>query len=91
MLALARRKGKLIVSDEVYYNESFENEEFHSFGHLTTEEQPVVLIGGMEKTFLVPGWQLSWIIFFDKSGKLSAVRDTFANTVSLFNPPASFL
>lgn len=48
-----------MVSDEVYFNENFSKEEFHSFGEVAFFNEintPVILVGGMEKTFLVPGW-----------------------------------
>jgi len=53
-----------IISDEVYWNESFSEYEFTSFGHIESDV-PVIVIGGLEKTFMVPGWSLSWMIFFD--------------------------
>lgn len=68
------RSHKLfIISDEVYWNESFSDFEFVSFGHLTTDV-PVIVVGGMEKTFLVPGWGISWMIFFDEYRRLEEVR-----------------
>lgn len=64
IFAFCRTHKLFIISDEVYWNESFSDQEFISFGHATTDV-PVIVIGGMEKTFLVPGWSLSWMIFFD--------------------------
>lgn len=58
-----------LVSDEIYWNESFEKGVFKSFGHIE-HEVPVVVIGGLEKTFLVPGWGCAWTIFFDKNQRL---------------------
>lgn len=59
------------MSDEVYWNESFENVSFQSFGHLTDDSYSLVVVGGMEKTFLVPGWSMSWMLFFDKNKSLN--------------------
>lgn len=59
-----RQRNLFIISDEVYWNESFSNFEFTSFGH-ATQDVPVIVIGGVEKTFLVPGWGISWMIFVD--------------------------
>lgn len=59
-----RKKNLFIISDEVYWNESFSNVEFASFGH-ATKDVPVIVIGGVEKTFLLPGWGISWMVFVD--------------------------
>jgi len=43
----------LLVVDEVYSGMAFE--EWVSFGE-EAEDGPIVLLSGMEKMFLVPGW-----------------------------------
>lgn len=64
IFAFCRAHNLFIISDEVYWNESFSGVKFTSFGH-ATKDVPVIVIGGFEKTFLVPGWGLSWMIFAD--------------------------
>lgn len=70
IFAFCRKNKIFIISDEVYWNESFHSYEFISFGHMATDEVPVIVLGGLEKTFLVPGWSVSWMIFFDKVDRL---------------------
>lgn len=87
------RHNLYIVSDEVYWNESFSAHEFISFGHMSREEVPVIVLGGLEKTFLVPGWSVSWMLFFDAapSHRLEALRAACITTASLFEGPCSFM
>ena len=59
-------------------------------GQITTDD-PIILIGGMEKTFLVPGWQFSWIIFYDKQKKLSNIKRGVEGVISAFSGPANFI
>lgn len=74
IFAFCRKNKLFIISDEVYWNESFCDYEFISFGHLANKDVPVLVLGGMEKTFLVPGWSVSWMIFFDKHDLLRDIR-----------------
>jgi len=37
ILDLALKHKKLVISDEVYYNETFENVEYTCFGHVNPE------------------------------------------------------
>ncbi|KAL4482470.1 hypothetical protein ABPG72_001446 [Tetrahymena utriculariae] len=85
-------KNKIfIISDEVYWNESFLNYEFISFGHMATEKVPVIVLGGVEKTFLVPGWSVSWMVFFDKTDRLRQIRNAAVQLTDYFEGPCSFM
>lgn len=86
-----RRHNLFIVSDEVYWNESFKEFEFVSFGHLSTYEVPVIVLCGMEKTFLVPGWSISWMIFFDQANRLNEIKYSAKIISDLFEGPCSFM
>lgn len=90
ILQLARKYKKLVIGDEVYYNEVFENETFTSIGHVC-EEQPVIVIGGMEKTFCVPGWCVSWMSFYDKYGKLKEIKEAIQRSAVFINSPPEIL
>ncbi|KAL4434856.1 hypothetical protein ABPG74_021195 [Tetrahymena malaccensis] len=90
IFAFCRKHKLFIISDEVYWNESFSDYEFISLGHATTDV-PVIVIGGMEKTFLVPGWGISWMIFFDQNQKLKEVKGACLTTCQLCLHPCSFL
>jgi len=85
-------KNKLfLVSDEVYWNESFSTSVFTSFGHLARNDVPVIVAGGLEKTFLVPGWSVSWLLFFDREDRLGEIKRACKITADLFEGPASFM
>ncbi len=66
----------MAICDEVYYKENFKNFEFTSLGPLGSEMQvPVICVGGLEKTFCVPGWSISWVLFFDnKYNQLAEIK-----------------
>jgi tyrosine aminotransferase len=85
------RHNIYIISDEVYWNESFSDYEFISFGHLATPAVPVIVLGGLEKTFLVPGWSVSWMLFFDPAKRLAEVKSACEKTAELFEGPCSFM
>lgn len=74
IFAVARKHKKLIVSDEVYWDEGFKNTTHRSLGHLAGD-LPVIVISGMEKNFMVPGWSISWMIFFDRKGLLKDIKN----------------
>lgn len=71
ILDFCSKNNLFLVSDEVYWNESFSTSVFTSFGHLARNDVPVIVAGGLEKTFLVPGWSVSWLLFFDREDRLS--------------------
>jgi tyrosine aminotransferase len=58
ILELAKRNHLPVLADEIYAHMVFEGE-FHSLGHLT-DEVPVIVMGGLSKRWLVPGWRLGW-------------------------------
>ncbi|EGR29312.1 tyrosine aminotransferase, putative [Ichthyophthirius multifiliis] len=91
IFSFCKKKSIFIISDEVYWNESFSDQKFISFGHFQQDDVPVVVIGGFEKTFLVPGWSFSWIIFFDKNYKLKNIKFGVDSIYQIFLNPCSFL
>lgn len=74
IMDFCKAKNIFIIADEVYWNESFESRRFTSFGHLSGEDVPIITIGGIEKTLLVPGWGISWMIFNDPHKKLADIK-----------------
>lgn len=57
-----------IVSDEIYYGLSYDDEcEFVSFPHHNTEV-PMITISGLSKIYMVPGWRLGWATVYNKHG-----------------------
>ena len=69
ILGLAQRYCLPIVSDEVYGNITFTGNTFYSLGNLAMEvggNVPVIVASGLAKQFLVPGWRVGWLVFYDK-------------------------
>jgi len=78
ILRLGARYDVPIVSDEVYGDMVFASRgvKYHCMGHVAFEmlhdpndslPPPVIMASGLGKQFLVPGWRLGWIVFFDYS------------------------
>ncbi|CAD8141835.1 unnamed protein product [Paramecium octaurelia] len=76
----ANQNHVLIVADEIYYGMSFG--EFVSFGELA-DEGPIICLGGMDKIFFTPGWQVSWMIFYDKNHYADAIKQAMFNLCQL--------
>lgn len=68
ILRLASNYTLPIVSDEVYGGITFGNAPFHPLGPLSAEMgklTPVITASGLGKQFLVPGWRVGWLVFYD--------------------------
>lgn len=63
-LKVAEKHQVPVVSDEIYWNMTFEEAEFFPLGHLTTTV-PVITMTGFDKNFLCPGWTLCYLLLFD--------------------------
>eukprot|EP00494_Astrolonche_serrata_P001546 UN01552 len=50
----------------------FKGESFTSVGAVTTG--PVLLLSGLAKQYLAPGWRVGWIVMHDPENKLKEVR-----------------
>jgi aspartate/methionine/tyrosine aminotransferase len=61
-----------------------------SFGE-EVKDGPIVLLSGMEKIYFVPGWQISWMIFFDKHKHIDSVIKGVKNICQLLVHPNTFL
>lgn len=79
----ARRKGIVLVSDEVYGHIVFGSEKYTPMGTFGSIV-PVLTIGSMSKRWVIPGWRVGWIAASDPDGllKRSGVR-TFDLRLSL--------
>jgi tyrosine aminotransferase len=90
IIAVAKKKGIAIFSDEIYYDMTYPKENFYSLGHLT-DDVPVVTMSGMEKIYLTPGWSIGWLIFYDKKGILNDVKKGMGNVAQIFLHPNTFI
>ncbi|KRX05680.1 Pyridoxal phosphate-dependent transferase [Pseudocohnilembus persalinus] len=87
---LAKKHNKILIFDEVYFNESFEGFQFTSASEIV-KDQPLILLGGMEKTFCVPGWCVSWAIFYDPKCQIKPIIQAFMQSNSLIATPPEII
>ena len=59
---IARRKGLVIIADEIYDNFVFEGSSFKSVLSFDDWRDHVVYINGFSKTFSMTGWRLGYIV-----------------------------
>ena len=65
ILAIADEYRLPIVSDEVYYGLSYNEERpFYSFGNMT-KTVPVICTGALSKIYCLPGWRCGWTIVYN--------------------------
>jgi tyrosine aminotransferase len=75
ILAIADRHRVPIISDEVYYGLSYDEERpFHSMGNMTSTV-PVMCTGALSKIYCVPGWRFGWTIVYNNQGYFDKVID----------------
>ena len=82
ILAVAERHKLPIIADEVYADMVFEGELFYPFAAVS-ERVPIVVVGGIAKQFVCPGWRLGWICVYDKGADLSGWREGMNNLSQL--------
>jgi len=73
---LAGEHGLLLVSDEIYDRIVFK-EGFVSAAHVS-DDVPVVGLNGFSKTYLMTGWRLGYMYFYDPEGKLTELKECVA-------------
>lgn len=72
LLKIAEKYHLPIISDEIYENIIFEGYKFYSISELS-ENVPILIVGGIAKAFIVPGWRLGWIIVHDRNNLMNEV------------------
>jgi tyrosine aminotransferase len=88
ILKTASRLQLPIVSDEVYFDMVFPSsgKQFYSFG-AESEDVPVIVVGGIAKRFLAPGWRLGWIQIHDRNNLLKEVKEGMYRLTQLILGP----
>ncbi|EAR94442.1 tyrosine/nicotianamine aminotransferase (macronuclear) [Tetrahymena thermophila SB210] len=81
-----RHNNLPIVADETYEHMPYPGEKFYSFGELT-DTVPVVIISGMSKRWLVPGWRTAWLTLVGKKGVFDEVKQGLRNLLSFILMP----
>lgn len=83
IIAVAKKYQLPIIADEIYRHMVFEGVENPSIADLT-DEVPLLVVGGMAKRFVVPGWRIGWIVVYDnRDGSFVDVRKGLRNLSQL--------
>ena len=73
LLAFASSRRVPIIADEIYAHMVFGDAEFVSLASLT-RDVPLVLVGGIAKQYLVPGWRVGWLALVDRNEAWARAR-----------------
>jgi len=74
MLDIAGEHDLLVLSDEVYDQIRYV-EDFASTAHLA-KDLPVVGLNGFSKVYLMTGWRLGYIYFYEQNSELQELKET---------------
>jgi len=76
IIDLAGEHNLLLISDEIYDRIVFK-EGFVSTSHIANDVS-VVGMNGFSKTYLMTGWRLGYMYFYDPEGKLAELKECIA-------------
>uniref|UniRef100_A0ACD6AAU0 Uncharacterized protein n=1 Tax=Avena sativa TaxID=4498 RepID=A0ACD6AAU0_AVESA len=90
--AVARKLGILVIADEVYGKLVLGSAPFIPmgvFGHIA----PVLSIGSLSKSWIVPGWRLGWVAVYDPTKVLqeTKIATSITNYLNVSTDPATFI
>jgi aspartate/methionine/tyrosine aminotransferase len=74
MLDIAGEHELLVLSDEIYDQIRYV-EDFASTAHLA-KDLPVVGLNGFSKVYLMTGWRLGYIYFYEQNNELQELKET---------------
>jgi len=71
---IAAENDIIFISDEIYDMITYEGKHFSpSF----MEDVPLIILNGISKVYLSPGWRVGWTIFRDYNEKLNEIREGY--------------
>jgi tyrosine aminotransferase len=73
IIAVAEKHRLPIIADEIYGQLTFTGYDFFSFSSQSINV-PILSVGGIAKSYLVPGWRHGWIVIHDRHNLLQQVR-----------------
>lgn len=74
VLKVAEEHGLVVIADEQVYPFYVYEGDMHMCSSLGVDV-PVLTIGSMSKTYLVPGWRMGWVVVNDPTGVLSELKE----------------
>lgn len=74
MCELAWEHELLLITDDIYWELSFGEERPTTAGAVAGG--PVVVLDGLSKSWLVPGWRAGWMAFRDPDDELAGIQET---------------
>ncbi|XP_059659812.1 nicotianamine aminotransferase 1-like [Cornus florida] len=88
----ARRLGILVIADEVYDHLVFGSNPFVPMG-VFGSIIPVLTLGSLSKSWIVPGWRLGWIATSDPNGILhtTGITEYLKSYIYLTSDPATII
>lgn len=92
LLALAREREVLIISDEVYQRLVFDAAAAPSFLSIAGDEDPVIVFSGFSKSWAMTGWRLGWMIAPARyATAVAAISECFNTGAAVFTQPAGIV
>ena len=79
-----------IISDEIYAGLVFSGNVFTSVADIDTDV-PRIVVGGLAKNYVAPGWRLGWTITVDPKGYLANVQAGMVALSTLLVGPNSLI
>jgi len=70
---VAQHQGAFLISDEIYNRMTFDEETPSTASRC--RDQPLIVLNGISKIYLAPGWRIGYLGIRDPSGQLEYVRD----------------
>eukprot|EP00484_Ammonia_sp_Unknown_P022288 CAMPEP_0197042364 /NCGR_PEP_ID=MMETSP1384-20130603/18757_1 /TAXON_ID=29189 /ORGANISM="Ammonia sp." /LENGTH=431 /DNA_ID=CAMNT_0042473457 /DNA_START=20 /DNA_END=1315 /DNA_ORIENTATION=- len=94
VIDLAEKYKLPIIADEIYGEMVFAGNKFYSVTTLCAEYNmrvPVLMLSGMAKYWLVPGWKVGWMCIHDPFNLLKQARIGLNHLATLAISPASII
>lgn len=62
LLEFCRERQILLIADEVYHRMDYSAEAAPSFVSIARDDDPVIIVYGMSKSWAMTGWRLGWMV-----------------------------
>lgn len=83
ILDFAGENNVLVISDEIYGLIAFDGIHPKSIATIANDV-PVIVLSGMSKFFIVPGWRVGYMCFHDPLGRIVKIVDTIKKVAGLY-------